>query len=119
MKRVKLFVVLCAILVLAMISACGDTAQEPNGAFTIDEIQSQPDYYVGEITLVGIVGNSNTRAFSLQNEAGTFEIQVDYRGSQALPYVGERVIATGRLSENRRCCGPGFTLTTTRFELAE
>jgi len=125
MKKAKMSIVACIVLAIAFaLSACGGDrpvaqgANNPNGdTFTIEDIQDSPAYYVGTITLIGIVGSSDTQDFALQNESGTFEVLVDYRGSQALPQLGDKIIAEGTLRENRPCCGPGFTLTTTRFEV--
>ena len=89
------------------------------GTFAIEDIQGNPANYVGTITLIGIVGSSSTQDFALQNEAGTFEVLVDYRGSQALPQLGDRIIVEGTLVENRPCCGLGFTITSTQFEVVE
>jgi len=124
MKKIKVSIVVCAVLMaLLALSACGGGGQgigNPyGGTFTVDEIQGRPENYVGLITIVGIVGTSDTQDFSLQNEAGTFEILVDYLGSQALPRLGDRVSVGGTLRENRPCCGPGFTLTSTRFDEVE
>jgi len=118
----KKFIALCITLMFILaLSACGDNtaqgANNHNGAIAVYKIQDNPASYIGAITLIGIVGDSGTQDFSLQNEAGTFEIHVDYRGSQALPHLGETVSVEGRLTENRPCCGPGFTLTSTRFEV--
>ena len=127
MKKTKRNIVACiALIILFTLSACGGdnpVAQEaniPNGdTLTVENIQDNPAYYVGTITLVGVVGNSGTQDFALQNKAGTFEVLVDYRGSQALPQIGDIVSVEGTLRENRPCCGPGFTITSTRFEAVE
>ena len=108
-----------------MLAACGGNSVEqgennPDGStFTIEQIQDSPLSYVGEITLTGIVGNISSREFALQNEGATFEVTVDYRGSQAMPVAGSRVSVSGQLTENRPCCGPGFTLTAMQFEILE
>jgi len=127
MKKIKITIVVCITLViLVALSACGgdrpvaQRAHNQNGdTFTVESIQDNPAYYVGTITLVGVVGNSATQDFALQNEAGTFEVLVDYRGSQALPQIGDIISVEGTLRENRRCCGPGFTITSTQFEAVE
>ena len=125
MKKAKKSIVVCAVLALIFaISACGGTAAQgvnnpDSSTFTIEEIQGNPAYYVGNITLIGIAGNSNVQGFVLQNETGTFEILVEYRGSQALPQVGDKISVEGRLTANRPCCGPGFTITSTQFETVE
>jgi len=127
MKKAKKSIFVCiTMLLLFVLSACGgngDAVQEGNythgGTFTIEEIQDNPANYVGTITLIGIVGDSGTQDFVLQNEDRTFEILVDYRGSQAIPQLGDRIIVEGTLRENRPCCGPGFTITSTQFELVE
>ena len=121
MKKTKKITILSTVLVIAFaLSACGGAAQGENNpygdAFTIEEIQANPSSYSGEITLIGIVGTSNTQDFSLQTSSGTFEVLIDYRGSQALPSLGDRVAVEGQLSQNRPCCGPGYTIVSTRFE---
>ena len=90
-----------------------------HGEWMVEEIQEDPNAFLGDIVLTGIVGDSETRDFSLQNESGTFEVLVDFRGSQALPELGTQVVIEGRLTENRPCCGPGFTIRTTRFDPVE
>ena len=121
-KKAKISIAVCIAFVLTFtLSACvGNRSQGTNNpygdTFTIDEIQGNPAYYVGEITLIGVVGESVTQDFALQNETGNFEVFVDYRGSQALPQLGDIISASGELRENRPCCGPGYTLTSARFE---
>jgi len=123
-KKSKIGIAVCIALVLVFsLPACrgnetgAQGSSNPGGGiFAIEEIQYSPADYVGAITLVGIAGASGTQDFSLQNGHGTFEVLVDYRGSQALPQVGEKISVEGTLRENRPCCGPGFTLTSTRFE---
>jgi len=127
MKKAKISIFLSALLVLAFaLSACGGNgtvaqgANNPNGgAFSIEHIQSDPHAYLGEIVLTGIVGSVSARDFTLQTAAGTFEVAVDYRGSQSFPQIGDTLMVEGRLTENRPCCGPGFTLTSTQFEAVE
>lgn len=127
-EAVKKVIALCVAFVLTLaVTACGGTAggtvqgtnNPDGGTFTIEEIQDNSAYYIGPITLIGIVGDSATQDFALQNEAGTFEVFVDYRGSQALPEVGDKIAVAGQLAQNRPCCGPGFTLTSTQFEAVE
>ena len=124
-KTKKGFAVYIAIVVMFALSACGGNGvaqgvSNSNGdIFTIEEIQESPTNYVGAITLIGIVGDSGTQDFALQNETGTFEILVDYRGSQALPQIGDMISVEGILRENRPCCGPGFTITSTQFEVVD
>ncbi|MCL2576229.1 MAG: hypothetical protein FWE33_07320 [Defluviitaleaceae bacterium] len=119
----KLTILLIAVVFVFILAACGgDVGQGENnpdgGTFAIEDIQNNPNAYLGEIILTGIVGTVSARDFTLENEAGTFDIVVEYRGSQALPRVGDKVTIEGMLVENPPCCG-GFTLTTTRFEIAE
>jgi len=95
-----------------------DAAPDADG-LTIADIQDDPASFLGEITLIGIVGTSETRDFSLQNELGTFEVFVDYNGNQTLPELGSVVMVEGTLTENRPCCGPGFTISTIRFDPVE
>ena len=119
--KAKTSIVMCVAIILALaLSACGggQGANNPHGGlFAIEEIQDTPANYVGNITLVGIVGSSSTQDFALANEAGTFHVLVNYRGSQALPQIGTKVSVEGQLQENRPCCGPGFTLSSTQFEV--
>jgi len=130
MKKAKRITILCIILlclvpVLAFAVYGGNRGivqgrNNPDGGiFYVEEIGHSPADYVGVITLIGIVGDSVTQDFSLQNEDGTFQVLVDYRGSQALPQLGSEVIVHGQLRVNRPCCGPGYTLTSTRFEWVE
>jgi len=120
----KKIIASCIVLVLVFaLSACGDSTQganNPDGStFTIEEIREDPASYIGTITLIGVVGDSSTQDFALQNEDGTFEVLVDYRGSHALPQLGDKVVVEGQLGANRRCCGPGFTIRSTQFEAVE
>jgi len=126
MKKLKKIVVPCiALMFIFLLSACGEGAvtQGVNnldgGTFSMEEIQDDPASYMGVITLIGVVGDSNTQDFALQTEAETFEVLVDYRGNQALPQVGDAIVVEGELRENRPCCGPGFTIRSTQFEAAE
>ena len=114
-KAMKLTVLCIALVTIFFLSACSGSDDEHLGIFAIEEIQDAPQSFLGEITLSGIVGTVGSRDFTLLNGSATFEVTVDYRGSQALPQVGDEIAVEGRLSENRPCCGPGFTLTSTRF----
>ena len=118
MKLFKKFIVASAIIAISLgLTACGDDEEAHVGAFTVEEIQDDPASFVGEVTLTGIVGDAESRDFSIQNESGTFEVGVAYSGSQALPQLGEEIVVEGTLTENRPCCGPGFTINITSFEL--
>ena len=122
--NMKKIIALCILLALAsIISACAGNTPDANNpdrsALAIEEIQYDPASHIGAITLIGIAGPSPRQNFALQNESGTFEVHVDYRGSQALPQIGDKISVEGQLTRNRPCCGPGFTLTSTRFEKAD
>jgi len=145
MKKIKgIIILLAAFASVFALSGCADnsTAQDetnPNNtttqteinteintenthvvvALTLEQIGDNPHSFLGEVTLTGVVGSIDAREFFLFTEDGTFEISVDYRGSQAFPQVGDEVIITGELIENRPCCGGGFTIITTRFDIAE
>jgi len=123
MKIFKKLIFVAVILIFALgLTACGDGEDSDApylGEFTIEEIQDDPTSFLGDVTLTGIVGESETRDFSLQNEQGTFEVLIDYLGSQALPSIGTEVTVEGTLTENRPCCGPGFTLSALRFDAVE
>ena len=122
MKKMRKIITLCVVLALILtISACApaesaDNDNTSDNYLTVESIQYDPASYLGVISLTGIVGNSTSQDFALLTEAGDFEILVNYRGSQALPEVGDIITVHGRLTQNRPCCGPGFTLTSTRFE---
>jgi hypothetical protein len=91
-----------------------------NGALTLDVIAEDAASYVGgRRRIVGYVAESATMPFALENASGTFLIQVDYRGNEALPELGEKIIIEGQFVENRPCCGGGFTLMTFAFTLVE
>ena len=128
MKKAKASIVVCIALVIVFaLSACSGNGALPQeidslngGAVTIEHVLNNPGSYLGDIiTLTGIVGSVSPREFVLQNEAATLEITIDYRGNQALPQTGDEVTAIGRFTENRPCCGPGFTLTSLRFDMVE
>jgi len=126
MKKIKgIIVSFIALALIFVFAACSQnaTAQTESNTesdmLTIEQIQNNPRSFLGEITLTGVVGSVDAREFMLHNEDNTFEVSVDYRGSQAFPQVGDEVIIEGELIENRPCCGGGFTIITTKFELAE
>ena len=121
MKKIKLFAVLfIAFTLIITLSSCneeGEDSAEYVDALSIEQIQDDPSSFLGEITLTGIVGAIGPQAFILENETSTFDITVDYRGNQALPQTGDKVVVEGMLTENRPCCGLGFTLTSMQFEV--
>ena len=126
MKKTKTTIVLCTALalILALSSCAGNSVQQGvnnynNDIFDIEEIKYDPASFIGPITIIGIVADSSTQDFALQDEAGTFVVLVDYRGSQALPQAGDRIAVHGQLLENRPCCGPGLTIMSMGFEEAE
>jgi len=119
-KVKKIIALYITVLLLNLaFTACGADEVEYSGTFAIEQIQDDPHTFLGAISLIGIVGDVNSQDFTLQNGTGTFIITVDYRGSQAFPQSGDEIVVQGQLSENRPCCGPGFTLRTTQFELVE
>jgi hypothetical protein len=63
--------------------------------------------FSGQISVIGIVGERGTNRvdFSLSGDGGDFVLNIDYRGSQALPQIGIKIIATGEMNY-RSCCGP-------------
>lgn len=139
MKKVKgIIIPLVALTLVFVLSGCTDNSAvqaetNPNSnttqtasdtennstidALTVGQIGVNPRSFLGEITLTGVVGSVDAREFFLFNDDNTFEISVDYRGNQAFPQVGDEVIITGQLIENRPCCGGGFTIITTSFDL--
>ena len=130
MRKMKGFVMLCVVFALmAILTACAGEAEQTvdnpaNDAFvSIEYVQNEPAAHIGRITLMGVVANSDIEAFALQNEAGTFEVLVNFRGSQELPQGGDIIAVEGLLTQrqNRSCCEPGysFTMNSTRFELVE
>jgi len=128
MKKMKGFVTLCvAFMLMTILTACAGEAEEVNhsgdGFVSIEDVQNEPAAHIGFITLMGVVANSDIEAFALQNETGTFEVLVNFLGSQELPQGGDIIAVEGLLTQrqNRACCGPGysFTMSSTRFELLE
>jgi len=101
------------------LAACGGSENENHGEISIEQIQNDPQAFLGDITLTGVVGEVNAREFTLISSTAAFDVTVDYRGSQAFPQVGDEVVVDGTLTENRPCCGGGFTLTSTHFTFAE
>jgi len=119
--RSKIKKVFCCITVLALslvLFACGGSEDETRdvGAITMDEIQENPEDFLGEVSLTGRVGNIGSLGFTLVNEAENVHIIVEYRGSEALPDVGEMVTVDGTLLMARSCCDEAFMLSSTHFE---
>jgi len=141
MKRARVIIIpLAALALVFVLSGCIDNSAvqaetNPNSnstqtasntennsaidALTVVQIEVNPRLFLGEVTLIGVVGSVGAREFLLFNDDNTFEISIDYRGNQAFPQVGDEVIITGQLIENRPCCGGGFTIIATRFDLTE
>jgi len=117
MKKAMKIIILCiALISIFALTACGEAHAEHMGVFAIEEIQDDPESFLGGISLIGTVGSVNTQDFTLNSETADFEVTVDYRGSGAFPQVGDIVMVEGQLAENRPCCGPGFTLRSTQFQ---
>ena len=121
MKKLTKTTLICTVLVLAFIlSVCTDNnAESEIATVPIEQIQDNPQNYLGEVTISATVGMVTSREFIIRTAARDFEITVDYRGNQAFPHTGDIILIAGRLTENRPCCGPGFTLTSTQFEVVE
>jgi len=117
-KSFKCCLFVAMLLTVFAVTACGDNIDR-SLTYSIDALVEDPESFLGEIIIEGIVIESDTRAFALISDAGDFYIRVDFRGSQPLPQLGRRVVVAGQLTENRPCCGPGFTITTTSYELLE
>jgi len=115
----KFIALIIALLCAFAVSACGGGSDENHGELTVEQIQNDPHSFLGEIVLTGVVGEVSSREFTLTNRTATFGVTVDYRGSQAFPQIGDEVAVEGRLTENRSCCSPGFTLTSTHFTYVE
>ncbi|MCL2866056.1 MAG: hypothetical protein FWE25_11025 [Lachnospiraceae bacterium] len=102
--------------------ACNGTEREHAGqadAFTMEDIQDDPDAFLGEITLTGTVSNVNPQGFALVNEAGDFHIIVEYHGTLDLPEIGNLVTVAGLLSFVESCCDEFFTISATQYEIHE
>ena len=85
---------------------------------SLEDVVSNPNNFIGNharvITLTGHVTNIGSRAFYIQNESGTAELMIDFRGSQAFPSEGDEIIITGLLIQN--CCDPSlFMLNSMSF----
>ena len=93
---------------------------EVYGSTPLEEILSAPDYFArshqSELTLVGFAANIGSQFFYIQNESGTAELMIDFRGSQAFPQEGDEIVIKGELIQN--CCDPNlYMLRAMRFEL--
>ena len=128
-SKTKKIIIPSGILIIAMFVAfvivtnARTVVQGPNnpygGTFAIDAIAHQPALYMGHITLVGTVGTSQTQDFAVATDNGQFYVLVDYRGGNALPAEGSHIAVTGVLRPNRPCCGPGYTVRSTSFEVGK
>ena len=124
----KKFIILAAFIVFALVlAACGTPASQeytaiaespedtPNDALTPAQMQHDPMSFSGQISVIGYVGGYGRFNFSLSYDSA-FELPIDYRGTQAMPGAGTKIMATGRMNY-RRCCGPH--LIATSFEVVE
>jgi len=117
MNKKKITLTLCAVLLCVLVFVGWNVFLRDAGHFYVDEVAASPhDFTRGRLTLTGTVGSVLTTDFTLVNEAGDFFVMIFYRGNQALPRVGDRVVVEGRFRENRPCCGPGFSMTVTAYE---
>lgn len=118
-KSILLLITITAILTL---TACGEHSSngnsQPTGnpsnenntsslassvdALTLTEIQSNPQSFRGERTVVGVVYSVNGFSFALRSDDAALILPIDYRGSQALPQEGATVIVTGDILID--CC---------------
>lgn len=120
MKKTFRIIILCAVIVSVLaLSACGNGPAEHFGDLSIEEIQDAPLSFLGYMSLTGTVGYVGSHEFTLINDTATFEVNVVYRGNQALPQTGDVIVVEGQFSESPPCCGPGFRILSTQFHTLE
>ena len=83
-------------------------------ALTLEQMRRDPMSFTGQISVLGVVSEEFEWDFSLSDEDVDFSLNIDYRGSQALPEIGAVIVVTGQMNY-RPCCGPH--LIATRFEV--
>jgi len=122
-KNLKI-IVLCILLLSAVfISACGEdaateTVDAPQNE-SIEDVAANPGSFLGTtMNLRGFVTNVGVTFFSIENEERTAFIEVNYRGSSALPQEGEEIIVIGTMGAG--CCEPDkLMLVSTRFDIVD
>jgi len=104
------------LLIVVTFTGCNGDDSAVQDYLTPSQMMPDPMSFSGDVSIRGTVGDYGRFNFSLYDDAGEFEIPIDYRGSQALPAMGTVIIATGQMNY-RSCCGPH--LIATRFEVAD
>ena len=116
----KIIVLLMLFVIALVVVGCGSEDMQDNTdvVLTPAQMQHDPMSFDGQISVEGVVGGQRTNQFnfSLHYDDGDFVLDIDYRGNQAIPEIGTKVVATGQMNY-RPCCGPH--LVATRFEVVE
>jgi len=101
--------------------AVGDANTTADGVSytSIQEVLENPGHFVENnlnITIAALVSGVESQFFYIEDESGTVELMIDYRGNQAMPQSGDEVVVEGQLVQN--CCNPSlFMLRVTQFEI--
>ena len=98
-----------------------DAAGDGPGYTSLQEVLDNPDHFVKNslnITIAAFVSGVESQFFYIEDESGTAELMIDYRGNQAMPQTGDEVVVNGQLTQN--CCNPSlYMLRVTQFEIRE
>jgi len=98
-----------------------DATGDGSGYTLLQEVLENPDYFVENnlnITIAAFVSGVESQFFYIEDENGTNELMIDYRGNQAMPQTGDEVVVNGQLMQN--CCNPSlYMLRVTQFEIRE
>ena len=114
----KKYVAVLALLLFAVaFTACGAAEAVHEGVFPLEDVLHDPQAHMGQISIMGVAGISHGNEFVLLTPDGERGIVVEYRGSQAMPTAGATLVVTGSLRAQRPCCGDGYEMHSTSFEV--
>ena len=91
------------------------------GYTSLQEVLDNPNHFVENslnLTIAAVVSGVESQFFYIEDENGTNELMIDYRGNQAMPQTGDEGVVNGQLTQN--CCNPSlYMLRVTQFEIRE
>ncbi|MCL2187545.1 MAG: hypothetical protein FWC16_10580 [Defluviitaleaceae bacterium] len=108
----KILALLTLALLALVLTACGAEETPREGVFDLEEVMENPQAFLGDISIAGVAGVSVGNEFMLLTNDGTIGINVDFRGNQAMPEAGIRIVVIGNLRAQRPCCGDGHYIVS-------